>query len=134
MTMTNRKCHILVVDDEPNVLLTYRLILQQQGYDVSAALTSDEARKLLVEKQIDLLLCDLSLERQENGFDVIEFARKKSPMTAPVLLTGYATPEANEHAQQLEIPVLFKPIDINELLETISVLLKERYERHEAAG
>lgn len=120
----NRKCHILVVDDEPNVLLTYRLILQQQGYDVSAALTSEEARKVIAEKPIDLLLCDLSLERQENGFDVIDFARKKNPMTAPVLLTGYATPEANERAQQLEIPVLFKPIDIKELLDTISQLLK----------
>ena len=120
----NRKCHILVVDDEPNVLLTYRLILQQQGYDVSAALTSDEARAVIAEKPIDLLLCDLSLERQENGFDVIDFARKKNPLTAPVLLTGYATPEANERAQQLEIPVLFKPIDIKELLDTISQLLK----------
>lgn len=130
----NRKCHILVVDDEPNVLLTYRLILQQQGYEVSAALTSDEARTVIAEKPIDLLLCDLSLERQENGFDVIAFARKKNPMTAPVLLTGYATPEANERAQQLDIPVLFKPIDIKELLDTISLLLKGRYEQREAAG
>ncbi len=32
-----RKRHILVVDDEPNVLVTYRLILQQRGYEVSAA-------------------------------------------------------------------------------------------------
>ncbi len=29
--------------------------------------------------RIDLLLCDLSLEKQENGFDVIEFARQKDP-------------------------------------------------------
>ena len=29
------KSHILVVDDEPNVLVTYRLILQQQGYEVT---------------------------------------------------------------------------------------------------
>ncbi len=41
-----RKSHILVVDDEPNVLVTYRLILQQQGYEVSAALSSEEARKI----------------------------------------------------------------------------------------
>jgi|SRR5579863_287004 len=129
----NRKQHILVVDDEPNVLLTYRLILQQRGYNVSAALSSDEARHMLAESDIDLLLCDLSLERQENGFDVIEFARRKAPNMPSVLLTGYATPEANERAEQLGIPVLFKPIDIKELLETISDLLKENYEQHEAA-
>ena len=117
------KSHILVVDDEPNVLVTYRLILQQQGDAVSAALSSEEARKALSREDIDLLLCDLSLEKQENGFDVIDFARKKDPHMPAVLLTGYATQEANDHAGELGIPVLFKPIDIKELLETISGLL-----------
>ena len=84
---------------------------------------------------IDLLLCDLSLEKQENGFDVIEFARQKDPRMPAVLLTGYATQEANDRAEELGIPVLFKPIDIKELLETISALLREDYEQqHEAVG
>jgi DNA-binding response OmpR family regulator len=127
------KTHILVVDDEPNVLVTYRLILQQQGYEVSAALSSEEARKALSENDIDLLLCDLSLEKQENGFDVIDFARQKNSNIPTVLLTGYATPEANDHASAVGIPMLFKPIDIKELLETISGLLRDNYER-KAAG
>lgn len=134
MSDVKSKSHILVVDDEPNVLVTYRLILQQQGYEVSAALSSEEARDALSTRQIDLLLCDLSLEKQENGFDVIDFARHQNSNMPTVLLTGYATPEANEHAEKLGIPVLFKPIDIKELLETISHLLKENYEQHEAAG
>ncbi len=72
-----------------------------------------------------MLFCDLSLEKQENGFDVIDFAQQKDPLMPTVLLTGYATPEANERAEELGIPVLFKPIDIKELLQTISALLKE---------
>ena len=129
-----RKSHILVVDDEPNVLVTYRLILQQQGYEVSAALSSEEAREALAMKAIDLLLCDLSLEKQENGFDVIAFAHQKDPQMPAVLLTGYAAQEANDHAAELGIPVLFKPIDIRELLDTITAMLRESYEQHEAAG
>lgn len=132
--MTSKR-HILVVDDEPNVLVTYRLILQQRGYEVSAAVSSEEARKAIGGDSIDLLLCDLSLEKQENGFDVIEFARQKEPRMPAVLLTGYATPEATDHAKELGIPVLFKPIDINELLETISALLREDYgQQHQAVG
>lgn len=130
----NSKCNILVVDDEPNVLLTYRLILQQQGYAVCAALSSEEARNAITEQDIDLLLCDLSLEKQQSGFDVIDFAKQKNSRIPSVLLTGYATPEANERAHQLGIPILFKPIDIAELLGTISELLKENYEQHETAG
>ena len=129
-----RKSHILVVDDEPNVLVTYRLILQQQGYDVSAALSSEEARRSLAEEEIDLLLCDLSLEKQENGFDVIEFARQKNPDIPTVLLTGYATPEANDRADEMDIPMLFKPIDIKELLQTISQMLRNEYEQRKATG
>jgi DNA-binding NtrC family response regulator len=128
------KAHILVVDDEPNVLVTYRLILQQQGYEVTAALSSDEARKALAEEDIDLLLCDLSLEKQENGFDVIEFGRHKNPQMPTVLLTGYATQEANDRAEELCIPMLFKPIDIKELLQTISEMLRNEYEQRKATG
>ena len=81
-----RKSHILVVDDEPNVLVTYRLILQQRGYEVSAAVSSEEARTILARDGIDLLLCDLSLEKQENGFDVVEFARQKDPRMPALML------------------------------------------------
>lgn len=129
-----RKCHILVVDDEPHVLLTYELILQQQGYEVSAALSAEEARRVLRERKIDLLLCDLSLERRENGIDVIQFARRKDPEIPAVLLTGYATQDANDLADQSGIPVLFKPIDINQLLQTIADMLRNVYEQRKAAG
>ena len=129
-----RKCHILVVDDEPHVLVTYRMILQQQGYEVSAAISAEEARKMLLERKIDLLLCDLSLEKQENGFDVIDFARQKDQDMPAVLLTGYATHEANDRADQMGIPVLFKPIDIKLLLLTISEMLRGGYEQRKATG
>ena len=118
------KKQILVVDDEPNVLVTYRLILQQQGFDVNAAISSEEARRCIDSVKIDLLLCDLSLEKQESGFDVIDYARIKYPNVPAVLLTGYATQDANDWAEQRGIPVLFKPIDIQQLLETINNLIK----------
>ena len=89
---------------------------------------------MLAEEQVDLLLCDLSLEKQENGFDVIEFAREINPRMATVLLTGYATQDANDRAEELGIPVLFKPIDIKQLLQTISELLRDEYEQRKAAG
>ena len=130
--MTATKPHILVVDDEPNVLVTYRLILQQQGYTVSAAISSEEARAALQKGGVDLLLCDLSLEKQQSGFDVIEFGRKLQPNLSAVLLTGYASVEANERAEKEYIPVLFKPIDIQQLLHVIADLLRKKDESREA--
>lgn len=132
--MSESKPHILVVDDEPNVLVTYRLILQQQGYEVSAAISSEEARNTLQRGGVDLLLCDLSLEKQQSGFDVITFGRNLDPKLLAVLLTGYASVEANDRAEQEGIPVLFKPIDIQQLLEMIAKLLRKNHESRQAHG
>jgi DNA-binding NtrC family response regulator len=126
--------NILVVDDEPNVLVTYRLILQQQGYRVHAALSAEEARELLAAEPIDLLLCDLSLEKQESGFDVVEYAREVNPDMPTVLLTGYATQDANDRAEERGIPVLFKPIDIAQLLQTIAELLRDEDEQRKTGS
>jgi DNA-binding NtrC family response regulator len=128
------KPHILVVDDEPNVLVTYRLILQQQGYEVNAAISSEEARNTLQKGGVDLLLCDLSLEKQQSGFDVIQFGREIDPSLSAVLLTGYASVEANDRAERENIPVLFKPIDIQQLLTVIAELLRKNNESRQAHG
>ncbi|HWR37097.1 MAG TPA: response regulator [Clostridia bacterium] len=130
----NRLGHILVVDDEPNVLVTYRLILEQQGYQVSAAQSSEAARNVLGSGGVDLLLCDLSLEKQESGFDVIIFGSEVDPKLASVLLTGYASQEANDWADERGIPMLFKPIDIRQLLDTIDELLRNRGEMRQASS
>lgn len=125
---------ILVVDDEPSVLLTYRMILEQQGYEVVPAASSVDAKKTLEEQQIDLLLCDLSLEERHTGFEVIEFARKHQPRTVSVLLTGYASKDVSEQAEQGGVAVLFKPIDIAEFLSTISAQLRKRHEQSKKTG
>ncbi len=132
--MSGSKPHILVVDDEPNVLVTYRLILQQQGYEVNAAISSEEARNTLQKGGVDLLLCDLSLEKQQSGFDVIQYGREIDPTLSAVLLTGYASVEANDRAERENIPVLFKPIDIQQLLTVIAELLRKNNESREAHG
>jgi DNA-binding NtrC family response regulator len=129
-----KKMGVLVVDDEASVLMTYRLILQQQGYDVVAAPTSREAIEALQGRNFDLVLCDFSLEQQHSGFEVIEVARKNDPKVPCVLLTGYATLETAELAKQKGIEVLFKPIDIAEFLSTTAALLRSKDESNKESA
>ena len=128
------RSRILVVDDEPSVLLTYRMILEQQGYDVRVAASSAEAKKSIEQEDIDLLLCDLSLEERHTGFEVIEYARKRQPGACSVLLTGYATKDVSDQAEQEGIAVLFKPIDIQEFLSTVGAQLRKRHEQSKKTG
>jgi len=134
MTSNSNKYRILVVDDEPSVLTTYRMILEQKGYDVVAAPSSGEARQALATQKLDLLLCDLSLEEKDSGFEVIEYARRRQPAMPSLLLTGYASREVSDRAKRGGICVLFKPIDIQEFLETIAKELRTSNEQAQASG
>ncbi|HYN16061.1 MAG TPA: response regulator [Terriglobales bacterium] len=135
MTARARKYRILVVDDEPSVLLTYQMILEQKGYEVVAAPSSAEARRALESsQQLDLLLCDLSLEEKDSGFAIIEYARRRQPGLPTLLLTGYAGKDISARALHLDISVLLKPIDIQEFLGVIRAHLRHAYGPKEASG
>ena len=131
--MSKRKHSVLVVDDEASVLFTYKLLLEQQGYEVTAVASSALAKAEIKKETFDLLLCDLSLEEDHNGFEVIAFARESNLRVACILLTGYASVEAAQKAADMGVTVLYKPIDIQEFLTTIPAVLKERYEQTKAA-
>ncbi len=132
MAMKKRKHSVLVVDDEAAVLFTYRVLLEQHGYDPTAVLSCKEAISKLKQRHFDLLLCDLSLEEGHTGFEVLEHARQGNARVPCVLLTGYATAEAAQKAEQLGVGVLYKPIEIQEFLNTISTVLRDSYEQTES--
>ena len=125
------KFGVLVVDDEPSVLMTYRLILEKQGYAVHVAETAAKAIELIGQYRYDLLLCDYSLEQERTGFEVIQAARAVDPNISALLLTGYASKDTVERAQADHISVLFKPIDIGEFFRTVNSLKKEKHAEDE---
>lgn len=114
---------ILVVDDEPAVLLTYTMILRQNGYDVTGASSVANATQALAERRYDLLVCDLALESSRGGFQVVDFARTLYPHIPAVLLTGFASREASDEANQKDVVVMFKPLDVRDLLATVARLI-----------
>jgi len=117
---------ILVVDDEPSVLLTYSMILRQSGYDVTGVATAREAKLALEEQCFDLLVCDLALEGSRSGLDVLDFARARYCTLPAILLTGYATRELADEAEKKRITLLYKPIEVKDLLDTIARLARAR--------
>jgi len=135
MTARARKYRILVVDDEPSVLLTYQMILEQKGYEVVAAPSSGEARSVLESSlQLDLMLCDLSLEEKDSGFAIIEYARHRQPGLPALLLTGYAGKYISARALHLGVSVLLKPVDIQEFLGAIRAHLRTAYQPKGTGG
>ena len=117
---------ILVVDDEPSVLLTYSMILRHHGYDVIGVATAREAKVVLKEQPFDMLVCDLALEGSRSGLDVLDFARTLYRGIPVILLTGYATRELGEEAERKHITLLSKPIEVKDLMDTIGKLARKQ--------
>lgn len=110
---------ILLIDDEPPVLLTYTLILQQHGYEVEAVASTAEARAELDRGSFDIVICDLSIDGERGGFTLLDEARQRLPRVATFLLTGYASEEQSQEAEENGITMLFKPIAVQDLLHAL---------------
>src|SRR5439155_25680969 len=113
------KARNLVVDDEPNVLLTTQVILQQEGYDVEAISQGKAALESIRQRHYDLVLTDLKMP-EVDGLAVLAEVRKCSPLTVTVMMTGYGSVDSAFEAVQLgAYEYLLKPIEVDDLKQAV---------------
>jgi CheY-like chemotaxis protein len=115
---------VLVVDDEPDVLLLCRLNLQQRGHELLEAADGSTAIELAREHRPDVIVLDLMLPGI-SGYDVLE-ALRRDAQTAhiPVLvLTAKSLAADRERSHGLGASAfLTKPFLPNELCEMVDSL------------
>lgn len=116
---------ILVVDDEPAVLLTLKAILEMSQYEVETAASAADATDRLKGSAYDLVITDLNMETEKSGFDVARLASKQPHRPAVAILTAYADLGADWKTHGAD-SMLIKPMNIAELLEKIKVLIAAR--------
>lgn len=114
---------ILIVDDEPAVLLSHAAILERLGYKITTADSGDQALKSLEDQRFDLLICDLSLG-EVNGLDIIAAALRQDRHVRVILMTGYADTMLPKELADANVIVVTKPANIPEFLDTIKRLLR----------
>lgn len=118
---------ILVVDDEPNIVLSLEFLMQQAGFEVSTALDGETALALVNETPPDLVLLDISLPGI-SGFEVLEQLRsqaafKRLPI---VMLTAHGREVEREKGLALGADdYITKPFSTRQLVEKVQALLNE---------
>lgn len=65
---------VLVVEDEPNIILSLEFLIKEAGYNVRVALDGEEALKAVAEEVPDLLLLDIMIPKRD-GYDVCKTLR-----------------------------------------------------------
>src|SRR5690242_12221379 len=131
-----RKLIMLIVDDEPNVCYTLKLIFEQEGFAVTTAPSASEAVRLLQAAQrFDLIITDLHMEREDAGFDLVRVAKKLEPAPIVVVVTGYASVKNARTALDVQVDYFaIKPIELPEFLEAVRRLVGWRADVQSAAS
>jgi two-component system, OmpR family, phosphate regulon sensor histidine kinase PhoR len=109
------KAKILLVDDEPSVLVTVAEILRLEGYEVQPVADGSAAIAAIREAHYDLVLTDLRMKGID-GLGVLAEVRKQSPNTVTVMMTGYGSVDSALEALHLgAYDYLLKPVEVSGL-------------------
>jgi two-component system phosphate regulon response regulator PhoB len=117
---------VLVVDDEPDVLLLCRLNLEQRGHEFLAAAEGHKALELARERQPDVIVLDLMLPGI-SGYDVLEALQRDAETSGiPILvLTAKSLRADRDRSHGLGASAFltkpFLPVDLCEMVESLLV-------------
>ena len=123
--------HILVADDEQNTLLTMRFILEVANHKVTTAENGQEALgKILKAKNngrpVDLLITDIQMPCL-TGLELIDELNRLGIDIPILVITGYGNEElVMELTRKGCNQYLDKPIDDEELVERVAMLLEKK--------
>ena len=115
---------ILVIEDEPQMLLGLRDNLELEGYEVQTASDGDEGLARAASFTPDLVILDVMLPKK-NGFDVCRELRARSSATPIVMLTARSA--ETDKVLGLELGAddyVTKPFSITELLARVRAVLR----------
>lgn len=118
--MQNKPKHILVVDDDPDILIFLQVILEDEGYTVVTSEKGEYLEQLHNGGLPDLIVLDMLLSGKD-GREIVKYL-KRNPETSriPVIMIS-AHPGAEKEARQAGADdFLGKPFDIEKLLAKIA--------------
>jgi DNA-binding response OmpR family regulator len=136
-THMNPKGIVLVVDDDPDIVATSRIILESNGYEVQTASNSQEALDILARVKPDVMLLDVMMASDTEGFD-LAFKLREDPEFKDlpiIMLTAFLDKVRTEGpgpfefilGEQWPVEWLFeKPLDTKKLLAKIEAILKSK--------
>ena len=120
-----KKYHILLVDDEPQLLEIIRRLLEIEGYMVTCVTSGTQALETFRNQPIDLILTDIRMPEMD-GIEILRRIRDTDPIVPVIVLTGYGSMDLAIRALKDfgAFDFLTKPKGAPELLITVEKALR----------
>ena len=115
---------ILLVDDDPGLLRLLSIRLRAEDYEVEAVESAERALAVLHRFHPDLVITDLRMDKMD-GIGLLKELQGRSPGLRVLIITAHGTiPDAVKATQSGAFGFLTKPIDKDELMETVGRAMK----------
>jgi DNA-binding NtrC family response regulator len=118
--MGTDKLKVMVLDDEPIVCKRVQPALEKLGYEVESYTNSHEAMRRIQETEYDIIVTDLKMKGID-GMQFLQEAKKRSPRTEVIVITGFATLEtAKESFHKGVFDFIAKPFKLSEIQDVVN--------------
>ena len=125
--MSKEEIKILLVDDEKQFVDTLAERLAMRGFSARVAYDGPQALKA-VEEPTDVIVLDLRMPGMD-GFEVLRSVKKSNPQGQVIILTGHGGDAEEQTAYRMgAYNFLKKPMDIDELLNSIRMAYRDKVE------
>lgn len=123
-TTSKKTHHVLIVDDDPEIVETIASALRGRGYEISTANDGNQGIAYAELKNPDVIVLDLMMPRR-SGFLVLERLRQNAKTQMPVIMiTGNEGVRHKKYAELLGVnDYILKPFTMERLLKSISDIL-----------
>jgi len=119
MEQQAKKTKILVVDDEPDIVITLSTFLASEGFKVYTATRPSQALEHAKNYQIDLALIDLAMPEM-NGVELLKKLKEINPKLEAIIITAYRDAEKVVEAFKAgAYDCIFKPFNLKYLRDAI---------------
>ena len=116
---------ILIVDDEPTILLTLSYALRSKDVEVITASRLEPAEEALKKHAFDLVIADIRMSGMlgEEGLELLTYIKRNWPGTKVIIMTAHGSEEVRQDAYERGATHYYqKPVDIRELMQKIEEL------------
>jgi len=116
---------ILILEDESILALSMREFLEDCGYEVNCFSHSEEAYDAIYETVYDLLLLDVKVPGEKNGFEMLELLRKDGNKTPAIFITSLTDIDDLSRGYECgACDYIRKPFDLAELKLRVEQIIK----------
>lgn len=120
------KHKILIVDDEPNILLSLDFLMKKNGYNVFIARDGEEALNIIIQEKPEIIILDIMMPKVD-GYEVCQYVRQHDEFASAKVVFLSAKSKESDIQKGYEMGAdlyMTKPFSTRALVEKVKELYK----------